>query len=179
MWCRCEASCGAYPFGDPHGWLPPIHSRTKFVPCCNLACICWSVEILPGFDFEIWAFIGQGIMEATSSFANEFSMNKRGHMKMCLYNRRRMNIWVCRRHMNIWVSKAKAKQSKRRAKAKQKQSKTVVHFSIWAAAAAHMFLIFQLFKSGPVRTCTSSVDLDQLELIFEVFKSGPVRTCTS
>ena len=76
-------------------------------------------------------------------------------------------------------SKSKAKQKQSKAKAKQKQSKTVVHFSIWAAAAAHMFLIFQLFKSGPVRTCTSSVDLDQLELIFEVFKSGPVRTCTS
>ena len=33
-------SCGVYLFGDPHGWLPPIHSCTKFVPCCNLACIC-------------------------------------------------------------------------------------------------------------------------------------------
>ena len=21
---RCEVSCGAYPFGDPHGWPPPM-----------------------------------------------------------------------------------------------------------------------------------------------------------
>ena len=23
-WCGCEVSRGGYPFGDPHGWLPPM-----------------------------------------------------------------------------------------------------------------------------------------------------------
>ena len=73
-------------------------------------------------------------------------------------------------------SKSKAKQKESKSKAKAKQNCCTL-LDLGCSCSPHVFDLstFQIWTSQNLY----QLDLEQIELIFEVFKSGPVRTCTS